>query len=118
MGKIIEIKSTEEFETIISGEGVILVDFHADWCGPCRALGPVLEDVAEELEDLIIIKVNVDENPGLSGKYNVRSIPVVFALKNGEEVAKLVGLQSKDVYIKTVNDNSGEVEPKEDESEN
>ena len=101
MGKLIN-SNQEEFNQIIESEtGVVLVDFWAEWCGPCRTLGPILEDLSEE-EDVTVLKVNVDENPELSAKYGVRNIPVVFAIKNGEEVGKLVGLQNKNAYIEII----------------
>jgi len=102
MGKLIE-ANKEEFEQIInSEEGVILVDFWAQWCGPCRVLGPTLQDVADELDNITIVKVNVDENPELSTEYGVRSIPVVFAIKNGEQVGKFVGAKNKTDVISFV----------------
>jgi thioredoxin 1 len=101
MGKLINAKQ-EEFQGIIESEnGVVLVDFWAEWCGPCRMLGPILQSLSEEV-DVTVIKVNVDENPELSKKYGVRSIPVVFAIKNGEEVDKIVGLKDKNSYIEII----------------
>jgi thioredoxin 1 len=101
MGKLIN-SNQEEFQGIIESEtGIVLVDFHAIWCGPCRMLTPVLQSLSEEV-DVTIIKVNVDENPELSAKYGVRNIPVVFVLKNGEELERIVGLKDKNTYISTV----------------
>jgi thioredoxin 1 len=78
-------------------------------------IAPVLEEVADEIEGATIVKVNVDDNSELSAEYGVRNIPVVFAIKNGEVVSKIVGAQKKDAYIKLIEDNS--VEPESDESE-
>jgi len=101
MGKLIN-SNQEEFNQIIESEtGVVLVDFWAEWCGPCKTLNPILKSLSEEV-DVTIVKVNVDENPELSAKYGVRNIPVVFAIKNREEVDKLVGLHDKNAYISII----------------
>jgi len=103
MGKLIN-ANQEEFQNIIdSEEGIVLVDFWAEWCGPCRMLGPILEDVSEEVENVTIIKVNVDDNSELSAKYGVRSIPVVMAFDKGEVVDKFVGLKKKEEIIAFIN---------------
>lgn len=103
MGKIVEINSKEEFENELLSEGVILVDFHAIWCGPCKMLGPILEDVADEVEGVTIIKVNVDENPDLSVKYGIRNIPTILAFKSGENVDKFVGVKKKEEVVEFIN---------------
>jgi len=105
MGKLIN-PNQEGFNQIIESEkGVVLVYFSAPWCGPCRTLGPILEDLSEE-SDVTVAKLDVDDNPELSAKYGVRNIPVVFAIKNGEEVGKLVGLQDKNAYIEIIEKNN------------
>lgn len=114
MGKLINANKEEFKEIINSEEGVVLVDFSATWCGPCRMIGPVLEDIAKETEDAVIVKLDVDENPELSAEYGIRSIPAVFAIKNGEVMGKLVGAQNKEAYIKLIEDN---LEIKSDEQE-
>ena len=75
----------------------VLVDFWAEWCGPCKALGPKLEEIAAELKDKIkIAKVNVDENPGSPAKYGVRGIPTLILFKDGKEVDQIVGNHPKE----------------------
>ena len=70
----------------------VLVDFWAEWCGPCRAIAPALEDIAGDLkEKLTVAKINIDENPGVPQKYNVRGIPTLIVFKNGEEQERYVG---------------------------
>mgnify|MGYP000875308584 CR=1 FL=1 len=77
--------------------GVVLVDFWAPWCGPCRMMGPVLHELASEAgPGVTVAKVNVDDSPHLSGRFRVQAIPLLVVLRDGREVARLVGLQSKD----------------------
>ena len=73
----------------------VLVDFWATWCGPCQMQAPILEELAEERDDVIIAKVDVDQNPNLAQKYRVMSIPMLAVFKNGEPVVSAVGLQNK-----------------------
>ena len=83
-----------EFDEMIKN-GYTLVDFFANWCGPCKMLGPVLEGLAEEYPNVNFVKVDVDEEGELAAKYGVMSIPTVFILKDGEIVAKTGGMQPK-----------------------
>ena len=85
-----------------SSEGMVLLDFYADWCAPCRMLGPVLEQVAEENSDIKVIKVNVDENQELAGEFAVRGIPALFVLKDGKQVASNSGFMPKDALVNWV----------------
>lgn len=86
------INLNEENFDLKTSDGVTLVDFYADWCGPCRRMMPVLESVANELsEKVVVAKVNVDDSPNLSARYGVRSIPMFALIKDGELVGKLVG---------------------------
>ncbi len=90
--KIIDKK---EFEETIK-EGVTLVDFFATWCGPCKMLGPVLEELSDEITDVKFVKIDVDEEPELAGKFGIMSIPSVFLFKDGEVAGSFLGLQPKD----------------------
>lgn len=81
------------FETLISGNKPVLVDFYADWCRPCQMMAPILEDVKSQIGDqATIIKINVDENQALAGQYGIQSIPSLLIFKQGEVVWREVGV--------------------------
>lgn len=83
-------------ETAIDNGGVAVVDFWAEWCGPCRAITPIINELSKEYDGKVTVgKVNVDENPEVSMKYNIRSIPTILILKNGEVFEKQVGVTTK-----------------------
>lgn len=83
------------FQSEVSQDGLVLVDFWAPWCGPCRMIAPVLDELAEKpATNVKIMKTNVDENPETAGKFGVMSIPTLILFKNGNPVDKVVGLQS------------------------
>jgi thioredoxin 1 len=96
--------SDDSFKTEVEGTGTVLVDFWAPWCGPCKMIAPVLEELDKEIGNgLKIAKVNVDDNPESAGRFGVMSIPTLIVFKNGEPVDKVVGFQSKDALKSVVN---------------
>lgn len=105
MSEFIFAASDESFESeVLKHQGAVLVDFWAEWCGPCKALGPVLEGLSEEYQEKIkIVKVNVDESPNSPQQYKVRGIPTMIFFKNGQLVEQLVGNQPREA-IKSVID--------------
>ena len=85
----------DNFSTLINTKQAVLVDFYADWCGPCKMLAPILKEVKKDLEDGIkIIKIDVDKNQPLAAKYQVRGVPTMILFKNGEQVWRQSGMQS------------------------
>ncbi|MEA3387949.1 MULTISPECIES: thioredoxin [Sphingobium] len=83
-------------EDVIDSDKPVLVDFWAEWCGPCKMIGPALEEISEELADKVTIaKINIDENPEAPGQYGVRGIPTMILFKNGEAAATKVGAAPK-----------------------
>ena len=95
--KIIELDSSNFDSTVSGGSTPVVVDFWAPWCGPCKAIAPILEELAEELGDAVkICKVNVDNNSEVAGKYEIRAIPTILIFKNGQVAETVVGLTSKD----------------------
>ena len=95
MGKAIEITDSN-FEEVISGDKPVLVDFWAEWCGPCKMIGPVVEELAGDFEGKAVIgKVNVDDNSAVPSEYGIRNIPALLIFKNGEIVDKVIGAVPK-----------------------
>ncbi len=92
----------DNFETaIMAAKDVVLLDFWADWCGPCRMLAPVLEEIAHEYDGRVIVgKVNVDEQPELANAFSVQSIPMLVVMKDGRIVHQTVGFQEKNAVVK------------------
>jgi len=83
-------------------KGVSIVDFWAIWCGPCRLMSPIVEEIAKEMTDINVYKLNVDDNPELTAKFNIMSIPTIIIFKDGEEVEQTVGVVSKSVLVNKI----------------
>ncbi|PRX51517.1 thioredoxin [Salegentibacter salegens] len=95
------------FSEIIKNETPVLVDFYADWCGPCKTLAPILKDVKAELGDKVkIVKIDVDKNQELAGKYQVRGVPTMMLFKNGQQLWRQSGVLQKAEIIEVINSKS------------
>lgn len=98
----LEINSSN-FEEVIKSDKLVIIDFWATWCGPCRALAPIMEELSEEYKDQVVIgKCDTDENNEIAMQFGVRNIPMLVFLKNGEVVETLVGLQRKNDLVKLI----------------
>ncbi len=102
--KVIPLNAKQWNEKVLNSDIPVLVDFWAEWCGPCRMVGPIVEQLAQSLEGKVkVSKLNVDQNQEIAMKYNIQSIPSLVLFKNGNEVARIVGLSPKEKYEKFVN---------------
>lgn len=91
-------------QEVIGSKGVALVDFFAQWCGPCQMMSPTIDELAKELSGKAVIgKVDVDKSPELAGKFGVMSIPTIVIFRDGKEVNKIIGAQSKEVLLEAIN---------------
>ncbi len=100
------IKDVKEFDELINDNEYVVVDFFAEWCGPCKMLAPIFEELSKEIKIAKLCKVNVDDNEELSIKYNVESIPTILFIKNGKVVSKHMGFIAKDALIEKIKTNA------------
>ena len=96
----IKIINSQNFKNEISEQsGVAVVDFYADWCGPCQMLAPIMKEIAEERKDITVGKINVDESPELAMQFNITSIPAVIIFKDGKETDRIIGYRPKEEIL-------------------
>jgi thioredoxin 1 len=95
VGTLPDVTDNNFHAEVIESDKPVLVDFWAPWCGPCRVVGPVLEEIAGERDDLRIVKLNTDENPQVASEYQVLSIPTLILFKGGQPVKKVIGAYPK-----------------------
>nr|MBE6544533.1 thioredoxin [Oscillospiraceae bacterium] len=89
----------ENFDKARKNEGIALLDFYAEWCGPCRMVLPIVDEIAEERSDLMVAKINVEESPELAREFGVLSIPTLIVMKNGEIINRVSGARSKEKIL-------------------
>ena len=98
-----KILNNENFQSEVLDKSIALVDFYADWCGPCKMIAPIIEEIAKERSDVSVGKVNVDESVGIAMEYNVVSIPTMIIFKNGKEASRIVGYTPKEEILEALN---------------
>lgn len=100
---MVNIFNEENFEKEVEkSEGVVIVDFYADWCGPCKIMSPIIDEIAEENSDIKVGKVNCDEEPNLAIKFDVMSIPTILIFKNGKLEKTFIGLTPKETILEAI----------------
>lgn len=100
--EIIKVNSANFEEEVLKSKKTVLIDFYADWCGPCKAYAPIVEAFAKENEDIKVVKVNVDESEDLAIKYKAMSIPTTVIIKDGKEVDRAIGIINKSILEEMV----------------
>ncbi len=98
-GEIIHITNQNFEEAVLNSKKTVLLDFYADWCGPCKQLAPILEEIAAENPNVVIGKIDVDNELILSSRFQIEAMPTLVVIKDGEEVARTVGLRSKSAIL-------------------
>ena len=93
--KVLHINKDNFHKEVLNSDKPVLLDFFASWCGPCRMVGPILDEIAEEREDIKVCKINIDEQPELASRYRIMSVPTLMVLKNGSIVDQSIGAKPK-----------------------
>jgi thioredoxin 1 len=104
---MVQIENKEQLEEIIKNNNIVLMDFYADWCAPCKSLLPVVESISMEMTDILFCKINVDQCSELAKEYNVRSIPSLKIIKSGNEIASLLGAKTSGSLVSWINEELG-----------
>ena len=99
---VLEFTSSDFEKEVLQSEKPVLVDFYADWCGPCKMLAPIVDEIAEENQDIKVCRINIDENQDLAVEYGIMSIPTLVVIKNGKEVSRTVGVVGKKEILELV----------------
>lgn len=95
----------EELNEILKNNALVLVDFYASWCMPCKMLSPIIEEIAKEYEGKVVVcKIDIDENEELANEYNIMSVPTVIIFKNNENIEEIIGLNNKSKYTRALDE--------------
>lgn len=100
--EVLKVTNSNFEQEVLNSNKPVLIDFYADWCGPCKMISPVVEAVAKENEDIKVVKVNVDDAQDLAIKYEVMSIPTLVVIKDGEEANRIIGLADKNEILNMI----------------
>ena len=100
--EVLKVTSSNFEKEILKSEKTVLIDFYADWCGPCQILSPIVEQIATENNNIKVCKINVDEEQNLAIKYEIMSIPTLVVIKNGNEIHRLIGVVKKSEILEIV----------------
>lgn len=100
--EILKVTSLNFDDEVLKSNKTVLIDFYADWCGPCKMLSPIIEEVAKESKNVKFVKINIDDEQNLATKYNIMSIPTLVVMKNGKEVNRSIGLIDKTEIINLI----------------
>lgn len=100
---VLKITNKNFEEEVLNSNKPVIIDFYADWCGPCKMMSPIIDNIAEENSDIKVGKVNVDEAQDIAIKYNIMSIPTIIIFKEGKEYKKFVGVTSKENILSSLN---------------
>ena len=100
--KVITVTEKNFEEEVLKSEKTVLIDFYADWCGPCKMLSPIVEQVAEENDKIKVVKINIDQEENLAVEYQIVSIPTLVVIKNGKEIIRSVGVIDKEKILNLV----------------
>lgn len=90
-------------QEVLDDKGIVFVDFYAEWCGPCKSIAPILEEISKEMNKMKFVKINVDESQELASQYSIFSIPTFMIFKNGEVVSQFTGAMSKEGFVSEIN---------------
>ncbi|MBQ2937334.1 MAG: thioredoxin [Clostridia bacterium] len=100
--EVMKVTSANFKEEVLNSDKTVLIDFYADWCGPCKMFSPIVESVAAENENVKVVKIDVDNEQDLAIKYQVMSIPTTVVIKNGQEINRVVGMVNKSYLVEMV----------------
>ena len=100
--EVLRVNSENFEEEVLKSQKPVLVDFYAEWCGPCKMLSPIIDQVAQENEDIKVVKVNIDESQDLAMKYQVMTIPTLVVIKEGKEINRSIGLIDKNQVVNMI----------------